>query len=202
MKPLVISFYTNDWEYSAHAVRLRQECQDLNLDHHIVELTSTGSYRGNCGLKPGFILQSLKKFKMPVLWLDVDASILRYPSELLIDSIHQYDIAAIRKKPGMNHWYVGSIWFNYTTNTLAFVNQWSQQVGTFADDGAFQLIYDQNQSDLKLFELNPVIHSIRVRGQPAIGPETCFSHRISRGEIKQKEKRLSRHISEIKNAAR
>lgn len=201
MTPFIISFFTNDWEYPDHAVRLRRECQDLGIESHIVEIESTGSYRGNCSKKPQFILDSLQRFQRPLLWLDVDASILKYPRELISDEILRYDIAAIRKKPNLDHWYVGSMWFNYTPVTVEFMKQWCQRVGTFVDDGAFQSVYVDHKHALRLMELDPSMHTVMIRGQPAISPETCFAHRISRGQSKQEEKKASKKISQAKKHA-
>jgi hypothetical protein len=192
MLPFIISFFTQDWEYPAHAKRLRQECQSLGIDSHIVELESTGSYRANCSKKPGFILESLQRFQKPLLWLDVDASIIKYPDELLCYSAHSYDLAAIRKKPGLDHWYVGSIWFNYTPAALEFVDAWNKTSGQFADDGAFQLTYANQGHNVHVMELDIDLHDVRHRGAPSIGPRVCFSHRISRGTSKQAEKRASK----------
>jgi len=198
MDPLIISFFTQDWEYPAHAARLKRECSDLGLDNHIIEIPSTGSYRDNCRQKPFFILDSLEKFQQPVLWLDVDASIIRYPDVLLSDLAHKHDIAAVRKKIGLDHWYVGSIWFNHTTATKNLIDHWCRALGSSVDDGAFQLIYAKHKNEIKLLELDPQIHMILDRRQPVPLPGTCFAHRISKGESKQEEKRLSKKISRAK----
>jgi hypothetical protein len=49
---LIVSFYTNDWEYPAHAERLRKECDALKLEHHIKEMPSAGGYLQNTCIKP------------------------------------------------------------------------------------------------------------------------------------------------------
>lgn len=197
MEPLIISFFTQDWEYPQHAKRLEKECRDLDIDLYVKELESTGSYRANCGKKPMFIMSCLEKFRRPVLWLDVDASIMRYPSELLSDTVLCYDIAAIRKKPNLDHWYVGSIWFNHTEHTLRFVDAWCKNSNGFADDGAFQDTYP-NHPHLRIKELDPAIHVVKSRTTTLPNDRVCFVHRISRGSSKREEKITSNKISQIK----
>jgi hypothetical protein len=198
MRPLVISFFTQDWEYPQHAKRLERECWDLGIELYIKELESTGSYRTNCGKKPVFILDCLQEFRRPVLWLDVDASILKYPSQISNETQIYYDIAAVRKKPNLDHWYVGSIWFNHTEPVLRFVSDWCDNSDGFADDGVFQETYTAHRANLRVKELDPAIHVIKSRGAAVTGDQVCFIHRISRGSSKHQEKITSKKISQFK----
>jgi len=201
MEPLIISFFTSDWEYPEHAQRLESECRSLAIDSHIVEIESTGSYRKNCSKKPRFILEALEKFQRPLLWLDVDASIIRYPSALMTKDVLSYDIAAVRKKPQFDFWYVNSLWFNYTPRTSAFVELWCQAANNVADDGAFQAVYAKNKSNISLLALDPAMHMILSKDRSALDDDICFVHRTSRGQSKQEERLLSRKLSQEKKNA-
>lgn len=77
MKPVVISFYTNNAYYVKHAARLVAQCERLGYHHYIVNRKYGDNWLENCRKKPMFILEMLGKLNRPVLWVDVDCEILR-----------------------------------------------------------------------------------------------------------------------------
>lgn len=132
---VVVSFFTA--EYRDHVPRLRGECDRLGLRHRIEELPSTGSYLRNCCLKPGFILGSLRAAREPVLWVDVDSSILAYPSFFSDDD--PYDMQARRMRPPRKRaWHVSVMWWNYTTDAMAYLERWAGNVGESEDEAAME----------------------------------------------------------------
>lgn len=78
MKTEIVSFYADidgRTYYSDHAVRLKKNCESLNIPHDIRPLKSRGEYRLNCLAKPRFILEIMEEKRKPFIWMDVDSII-------------------------------------------------------------------------------------------------------------------------------
>ena len=193
--PRVISFYTPDWEYPQHAQRLSRECDGLGLQHRIDRLESTGSYLGNTCMKGSYVLTCLKAHEDPLLWIDVDGSIYRYPRELL--DLDGYDMAARRRRQVNEYgytWHVGTLWFAPTAAAREFAEIWSQHAqGT--DENRFEHAWRQMSDRIRIFELPEQYFFIYNSANRNNLPEdTVIAHRISRSEMKLREKQISRQI--------
>ena len=78
-----ISFYTAEGKYPELAIKLKRSINKFNLQSHIVKINSNfASWEQGTHFKSRFILQSLLKFRKPVVWMDIDTEILKFP-ELL-----------------------------------------------------------------------------------------------------------------------
>jgi len=73
VKPVVISFYTLSTPYEEEVKKLIHSCEELKIEADIVGINSKDSWEKNCAQKPSFILQKLKQWNRPVLWVDADA---------------------------------------------------------------------------------------------------------------------------------
>ena len=186
---IITSFYTPDWKYPVFAQQLSQDCKRLNLEHHIVERQSSDDYRKNCNIKPFFIKESLEKFKNPILWMDVDGSLVSRPDLLFTDEILNYDIAANRTLNDASKIHVGSIWFNYTKSTMSFINDWCESVVNGGiDDGQFNSTFRKHEDNIKFYELPPNYFVI-LKNLDSKPPEnSCIVHRISNSNLKKEYK--------------
>ena len=90
MKPVVISFYTLRSPYEEEVKKLINSCEELRIEADIVGIDSKNSWEKNCAQKPFFILQKLKQWKRPVLWVDADAVFKQQPD---FDEFNVCDIA-------------------------------------------------------------------------------------------------------------
>lgn len=91
--PKIISYYTdgrNDW-YIKCAKELEEQCKLFNFDYYIEKKQSLGNYDVNCKIKPKFVMECLDKFKCPLIFLDIDATLTGNIPEELYD-IQKYDI--------------------------------------------------------------------------------------------------------------
>ncbi len=79
-QPMVISFYTLGTPYEVEVKRLIDSCKKFGIEADIVGLPNEGSWEKNCALKPRFILEKLKQWDRPVLWVDADAAFLQRPN--------------------------------------------------------------------------------------------------------------------------
>lgn len=189
--PTVISFYTPSWEYSKYAIKLKKNCRRLGLLHHIVEKPDTGNWLENTRIKPRFIYEALQELKRPVLWIDVDGSILRKP-DLLKE--YPYDFAARPKPKGHSRiWHVGTMFFNYTEPCLNFLRIWNERIdnGRGSDELNLDILWKQKKDELNLRtgELPPPYFEMlkRLEQPPAAG--TIVAHRASKCPNKMEMKR-------------
>lgn len=79
MKPIVISFYTLQTPYEEEVKKLINSCLKFEVDSDIEGIPSQGSWEKNCAIKPFFILQKLRQWDRPVIWVDADAVFLQSP---------------------------------------------------------------------------------------------------------------------------
>ena len=184
----VISFYTSEWKYPEYANNLKYDCRRLNLDYSIDSLSSHGDYVKNCNIKPKFILDKLHQLKSPVLWIDADGSLLKLPELLLIPEILHYDIAGNNPVNNTERIHVGSVWFNYTDSTLAFLDAWSNNVAHSIDDAAFNGTWKTFKDRLKLFVLPVEYFYIHKKVSSCVPDDTVILHRLSSSELKMQYK--------------
>ena len=83
---IFISFYTPDGKYPELAGKLKKSLNKFDLKSHIVRLPSSfKSWEEGTHFKSNFILQSLLKFRIPVVWMDIDTEIWKFPELLFGD---------------------------------------------------------------------------------------------------------------------
>jgi len=183
MLPLIVSFYTKDWEYPRHARRLALECHALELDHCIEERPSAGGYLENTCLKPAFIRDMLHEHKRPVLWIDVDGSIYKKPT-FFVNLFA--DIAAKRMPPNRRRvWHVGTMWFNYNERVLEFMDRWVDASGSLSDESALEEIW-REFPDLFIADIPPAYFQIEINMQMPRS-DVIIMHRISTGQSKMQQ---------------
>ena len=178
----VVSFYTPNWKYPEYAQNLRADCDRLALDYAIESRDSTDSYVENCNIKPFFIREKLQEFKRPVLWIDVDGSIVKIPQSINI--LNDVDVAGYANKQFPERISVNVLLFFYTPNALSFLDTWCNYVKNSIDDGAFNKALTDQEPKIKLELLPPeqvvILHS-RDNHIPA---EACFVNRLSGSDLK------------------
>lgn len=178
---IVVSFFTA--EYRDHAPRLRSECDRLGLRHRIEELPTTGSYLRNCCLKPGFIRRCLHDERGPVLWVDVDGSILGSPTFFSDDD--PFDMQA--KRMGRHRkrtWHVGTMWWNYTPNALTFVDRWVENTGDMTDESSLEWTWREGLP-LRARDIPQSYFQIEDPSGAVI------MHRLSRTAAKRRESKIA-----------
>lgn len=190
MTTTLISFYTVDGHYDQHALRLRDECTRLGVPHRVEPLKDTGSYLGNCRMKPRFILDTLVSVGAPVLWVDVDASVLGLPMVCAEYQRDQIDFAArpVEQKGRVRKWHVGTMWFNHTIRTLEFLRAWCETSGITDEAALHKLEQAGGMERLKTCAL-PQEYFWIGNGLPPHG--TVIQHRLSGHKRKKDEYMLA-----------
>jgi hypothetical protein len=188
-KPLIISFYTIDWEYPNHAKRMQEDCTRLGLDFYIVEKSSTHDYIKNTAIKPFFIKETLEKFKRPVLWVDVDGLLLKDPGLENLDS----DFAATPYQNSLldRDWTVSILWFNYSEKSMLLVNEWCKNAVNKTDEAAFDITWKSLKSDVTVTELPLTYCFQKWRDSLVVPEETIFCNQLSKFEDKLRRKNKS-----------
>lgn len=120
----IVSFYTQEWHYKKYATELMASCDRLNIPHLIKELPSTGCYMDNTKLKPNFIKDCLLELKSPIVWIDCDSHLMKYPHAF--DCMPEDIVLAAKRKPGKNvmTWYAAVLWFQFCPDAISFIDRW------------------------------------------------------------------------------
>lgn len=188
--PLIVSFFTDDWEYPAYAEKLIRSCDYLNLDHRICELPSSDSWLGNCCKKPFFIRDILTEERRPVLWIDVDGSLYQRPEWFV--GLDGLDFAAKRKSSknnprGDRPFHVSTLYFGYTPQALAFVDLWCDATGDCSDESSLNELWLAGAGkDLRWADLPNEYFEVAMGGWK-LTPKTVIAHRWSQGDSKKRE---------------
>lgn len=191
--PTVISFYTPTWQYPTYGKQMQSSCGNLGLNHHIVQRDDTGNWLENTRLKPQFIYATIQELKRSVLWVDVDGSILKLPE--LLKHGYPYDFAARPMPPKRERkWHVGTMYFNYTDATLAFLKEWNEKVVDVkgSDELALDLMWQDPESSIHQLHIGelPATYFEMLRGlthAPSLSTIVC--HRASKSESKMEMKK-------------
>lgn len=143
MKPIVVSFYTPDGPYPEYAARLEASCKALGIEHLITEMTSHGSWVKNVARKGPYMLRWMQTLNHPLLWVDVDAEIVREPTAVYDvdeDFAIYADVKPRRWKPtgrtktlelptswlGPPRWFLtGTVFFNNTPGARSLLTTWA-----------------------------------------------------------------------------
>ena len=194
--PTIISFFTPTWEYSRYATKMEVACKNMGIESHIVRKDDTGDWIANTRMKPPFIYEALQELQRPVLWIDVDGSIMKVPE--LFKEEYPFDFAARKMDRHRERtWQVGTMYFNYTPAALAFLKEWNRRIES--DDWSDELSLDdmwkeqgEEVQNLRVDEL-PKEYFQMLRGdntQPMRNTVIC--HRASKGDSKARIMRKMR----------
>jgi len=197
--PLIISFYTNDWEYPAHAKRQAADCTKLGLEHCIREKESTKDYIQNTAIKPIFIKECLEEFKRPVLWIDVDGLLLKKPE--LTDIATTFAACEYANKEFLDRdWAVSIMWFNYNPIALQLVDRWCELSRDKTDEAGFDLAWKELSDEVTVTKLPAKYHFVKWRHSLTIPDDTIFCNQLSQFEDKMRRKNKNNGQVEENNA--
>jgi hypothetical protein len=169
--PLVVSAYTVDSHlgdyYKQASQKLSQSCIDHDIQHVIYPLRASKDWFEGCSLKPTVIAHALKTYQQPILWLDADAVVLKYPS--LLETLNAS--LALYVGPG-GHWLSGTLFAAPTA--LTFIQQWQQATDPkIADEITLLHLYRRTQNRPAMVNLpntyNCVVHSKTDTSDTVIG---------------------------------
>ena len=79
---IVLNRFTREGTYQECAERLSASCTQFNLRKSIEAVDTHGSWLDTVKQKPTWILRTLMDVREPVLWLDADCELIKFPSLL------------------------------------------------------------------------------------------------------------------------
>jgi len=119
VKPIVISYYTKNTGYEKEIQGLIDGLRRFNLERDIQPIDDLGGWQKNTHYKARFIKAMLEKHKRPVLFLDSDAIVRRYP--FLFNDLNA-DMACYFK--GGQELLTGTIYFSNSEKAMELINRW------------------------------------------------------------------------------
>lgn len=106
--------------------KLHSQLVSLSIPFIIDQLPVSGRYMTNCLFKPNFILDKIKALAKPVIWIDVDSHIVKFPYDFADD---EYDMSVVIRESCATIKVPEScfIYFNYTSSSIAFIQEWADR---------------------------------------------------------------------------
>jgi len=184
--PLIISFFTDDWEYPQHAARFKAECDALGLKYFVERKESTKDYIKNTGIKPFYIRECVQQFRRPVCWIDIDAMILKK----IVVEMQDFDFAACKysNRRLQREWAVATLCFNHTPNALKFLDLWCENSLRGTDEASFDTTWHMLRKEMKVFALPNTYNFVRWSLTLQIPEDTVICHQLSKSEDKLRRK--------------
>lgn len=137
MKTEIISFYSDvdgTSYYTDCANRLTEQLTELEVPFDIRPKESLGTYQKNCLSKPLYILSMLEEKKKPVIWLDVDSTVMETPEIFdtfegnadMVVACASEDIMSAKASP---------IYFSYNDKVKVFLEKWIEIAHQLSEEG-------------------------------------------------------------------
>lgn len=182
----IVSFFTEEWEYPHWANLLQQKCQEYGFNHHIEKKETTHDYIKNTALKPFFIRECRTKIKGPIVWIDVDALMIKR-FEL---NFHNVDIlAAKHHNPKLNRdWAVAFLGFNDNDIARIFLNKWCENTTSGTDENSFDLTWREIGSQIRIQTLSEQFHFVKWSNNLKVPDDTIICHQLSKSPDKLRRK--------------
>ncbi|MCF7851835.1 MAG: hypothetical protein K9M07_01180 [Simkaniaceae bacterium] len=135
---IIVSYYTKDTLYEREIQNLARSCQKIGLTIDITAFENQGNWNKNCHFKPFLILEKLKKYQCPIIWLDADSYVHQYP--VLFDESPSDFLVRIRDDVDFRHRdkvLSGTVFVKYSPLGINLVETWCEE----------SLKFNETQSD-------------------------------------------------------
>lgn len=161
-----IAWYTENTIYEElFKSHLEPSLQKYELDYEGIPMPNYHRWNSNVAQKPYAILQALKKYKEPIVVIDVDAKITEEPS--LFERIktaefdlayHSLDWETWYNRPGKTRTkeiLTGTMWFNYNDTVIAFLERWAKDTwrSRCADQTTIEILMKGEYKHLRVCNL-------------------------------------------------
>ena len=171
--PIVISGYTVTSHlgtyYKRTISRLSESLIKFDLPHLIYPMQGVKNWAKGCGFKARIISHALRTFNHPVLWIDADGEVFKYP-QIFEDA--RFDMALCTA--GGGHWLTGTLYMRPTIKS--FVQEWVKVTESkWQPDEITLLNLHRNKRQYKFKleilpgEYNKIVHSKSDKQKIVIG---------------------------------
>jgi hypothetical protein len=117
---IIISMFTKDTPYEIEVEKLRNSLNHFNIRYDIVGINGVGNWVKNTQLKTLIIKDAINKYNIPIVWIDADAELLKYP-----DFFHNVDgEISYYKFEKYNDILTGTLYFDNTDNCKKVIDDW------------------------------------------------------------------------------
>lgn len=119
---VICSYYTKNTEYENEVKRLKKSLDKFYDNYCIESIESLGTWDLNTRYKAKFIKEMLEFYKCPIVFVDADAEILKYP--ILFDNL-DCDLA-VYQNPQVRL-LSGTLYFGNTPNAREILRMWIEE---------------------------------------------------------------------------
>ncbi|NBF24602.1 hypothetical protein [Enterobacter hormaechei] len=139
-EPVIISFFTQEWEYRSRALALAKQCDEMGIKNDFRPMESTGSWLRNTALKARFINQMLQEYEH-IIWFDCDGMFMQRP-DLVLEHAVAEPVMAVPHQGLPRNWQVSSISVRRTEESLALMARWAEYArdNDVTDELAFHIV--------------------------------------------------------------
>lgn len=175
--------------------------EKFKLYYDIDYINDKGSWAQNIQYKPQFIKNMLVKHKQPIVSLDADAEIKKYPALFHNTTLTNDDIALhyldnglqwrnIPSPNGKKEALGGTLYFNYNEKVLNFINEWieAQKIDRGYPQKTMQRLLEKNTYNLNIYKL-PYSYATIIKQD-----DTLPLHMIKKDEIVILHNQISRKM--------
>lgn len=130
----VVSYFTNGYEDDVK--RLVASLEKYNVPFVIEHIPDRGSWINNANYKPTFILEKLKKLKVPVIWIDADGEVVQEP---FLFKILNCDFAGHYRVRGLySELLTGTLYVDYSRKVYNIVQEWAEEAERWAASNVWE----------------------------------------------------------------
>ena len=145
-QPVIVSFYTHEWEYASRAEALIHRCNELGLAHDIQPRESCGNWNRNTAMKAQFIMEMMAVHEH-IIWLDCDGDLRHIPA-ICVAHAHDEPVLAVPHQTMSDHstsprdWHVCVLSIRRTPKSVEFIGRWCDHLveNDVTDELAFHVI--------------------------------------------------------------
>jgi len=141
---IVCSYYTRN--YLVEAINLKQSLLKHGIRSYIVRSYIKGSWLENVRHKAAFMLEMSKRFDCPIIWLDADAVVRKYPQ--ILEDLCKSDIDFAAHWRDDSQLLSGSMFFNATPCARRLLTEWvllTIELKDWTDQAVLQHVIDTNR---------------------------------------------------------
>jgi hypothetical protein len=120
----VVSFYTPG--YAGEAARLVESCEHFGIVHDVRAIDTLGDWQKNTSYKSAFLREVREEWTGPLVWLDADAEVVRYPTAF--DVLDDCDVAAHYRRD--TELLSGTLWLGDTQRCRSLLETWATLCGS------------------------------------------------------------------------
>jgi len=155
---IYISAYTPHTAYHQHALALKQDLMKQGITLRLYTIFNTGTWWKNCLQKSYIIKQAFINSDEPIVWVDADATVKKYPS--LFEEIEGHDIAV--RYPEGGELLSGTMCFYQTQSALDILLEWeaSCEAASHLIDAKERDVWDQALLKHVIDQHNPKIYCL------------------------------------------